>query len=93
MHETATEATAIALMREAKQGQPENAKAGLDMRRAVPNDSPTVVGKHHGLVGPLDVGGEKTRPETRSALTALTWVGRRVQGPGTGEDLAISRGK
>lgn len=49
MHETATEATAIALMCKAKQDQP--AKAGLDVRRAVPNDSPTVVGKHHGLVG------------------------------------------
>lgn len=90
MHETATEATAITLMCEAKQDQP--AKAGLDVRRAVPNDSPSC-GKTSRTCGPLDVGGEKRRPETRSALTALTWVGRRVQGPGTGEDLAISRGK
>lgn len=50
------EATSFALMREAKQDQLENAKSGLEVRWAVPNDSPTVVGKPSQACGPTGCG-------------------------------------
>ena len=56
MHETAMEATSIALVREAKQDQLENAKSGLEVRWAVPNDSSTVVGKPSQACGPTGCG-------------------------------------
>lgn len=50
------EATSIALVREAKQDQLENAKSGLEVRWAVPNDSSTVVGKPSQACGPTGCG-------------------------------------
>ena len=60
-------------MREAKQDQLENAKSGLEVRWALPNDSPTVVGKPSQACGPTGCGWreEEARDEVSSESSNL----------------------
>lgn len=60
---------------EARQDRPENDKTGLDVRRAVENDSPMVVRKHSQPCWPTGCGWreKETRDEVSSASLEMSW--------------------